>query len=106
MEKFVPYAKLSKKKKRELDARRRGTWGGLNPVTRKSPDPRAYNRKKVRRRGFDEPGAVPFLFGPAPESRERRSSPGINQTVLSGRKKAQRPSGFSPVFLLFKPDRR
>ena len=45
MEKFIPYEKLSKKKKRELDAKRRGTWGALNPVTRKSPDPRAYNRK-------------------------------------------------------------
>ena len=62
MEKFVPYAKLSKKKKRELDARKRGTWGGLNPVTRKSPDPRAYNRRKARRQGFDEPEPCLFFF--------------------------------------------
>ena len=63
MEKFIPYAKLSKKKKRELDARKRGTWGGLNPVTRKSPDPKAYNRRKARKQDFDESGAVPFFVG-------------------------------------------
>ena len=46
MEKFVPYEKLSRKKQRELDALRRGSWGGLNPVTRKPENPKAYNRKK------------------------------------------------------------
>ena len=48
MEKFIPYAKLSKKKKRELDKKARGTWGGLNPVTRVPPPPKAYNRRKAR----------------------------------------------------------
>ena len=36
MEKFIPYEKLSKKKKRELAKARRGTWGELSPVTRKA----------------------------------------------------------------------
>lgn len=49
MAKFVPYEKLSKKKKRELDALRRGSWNGVNPVTRRSENPKAYNRKKARR---------------------------------------------------------
>ena len=40
MEKFIPFEKLSKKKKRELMTKRRGTWGGLNPVTRKPPNPK------------------------------------------------------------------
>ena len=31
MEKFIPYEKLSKKKKRELDRKARGTWGGAEP---------------------------------------------------------------------------
>ena len=62
MEKFIPYAKLSKKKKRELDTRKRGSWGALNPVTRKSPDPRAYNRRKARKQDFDETDSVPFIF--------------------------------------------
>ena len=41
MEKFIAYEKLSKKKKRELDAKRRGSWGGVNPVTRKPENPKA-----------------------------------------------------------------
>ena len=41
MEKFIPYEKLSKKEKRRRDAMQRGTWGALNPVTRKSPNPKA-----------------------------------------------------------------
>lgn len=48
MEKFVPYEKLSKKEKRRMDALRRGTWQGVNPVTRKSENPKAYNRSKAR----------------------------------------------------------
>ena len=48
MEKFIPYEKLSKKKKRELDAQRRGSWHGVNPVTRKSENPKAYNRRKAQ----------------------------------------------------------
>jgi hypothetical protein len=48
MEKFVPYEKLSKKKKRELDAKRRGSWYGINPVTRKPENSKAYNRRKAR----------------------------------------------------------
>lgn len=59
MEKFIPYEKLSKKKRRELDRMRRGTWGALDPVTRKPENPRAYNRQKARKRSFD-PYAVPF----------------------------------------------
>ncbi len=49
MEKFVPYGKLSKKKRRELDAMKRGSWGGVNPVTRCSKKETAYDRKKLRK---------------------------------------------------------
>ncbi len=45
--KMIPYEKLSKKKKRELNLKQRGSWGAINPVTRKSPNPQAYNRKKA-----------------------------------------------------------
>ncbi|MBR2582336.1 MAG: hypothetical protein IKD61_02965 [Oscillospiraceae bacterium] len=44
---FVPYDKLSKKKKRALD-RARGGWGALSPVTRREENPKAYKRKKIR----------------------------------------------------------
>ena len=62
MEKFIPYAKLSKKKKRELDKARRGGWGALNPVTRRAENPKAYNRQKARRRSFEEQPGVPFVI--------------------------------------------
>ena len=48
MEKFIPYEKLSKKERRRLDQAKRQTWGGINPVTRKPENSRAYNRKKVK----------------------------------------------------------
>ena len=61
MEKFIPYDKLSKKEKRRRDAQRRGTWGALNPVIRKSPNPKAYNRKKTRK-WMDDPYSVSFAL--------------------------------------------
>ena len=62
MEKFIAYEKLSKKKQRELDSKKRKTWGALNPVTRKPENPRAYNRRKARRWEYDDPQTVPFVF--------------------------------------------
>ena len=47
MEKIIPYEKLSKKKKRELDAARRNVWA-ISPVTRKAENPKAYNRRKAQ----------------------------------------------------------
>ena len=61
MEKFIPYAKLSKKKKRELDAMRRGTWT-INPVTRKPANPRAYNRNKAQEWRNDDSFSVPCFY--------------------------------------------
>ncbi len=58
MEKFISYEKLSKKKKRELDAKRRGSWGGMSPVTRKPANPKAYNRAKARKWVKDDPDPV------------------------------------------------
>lgn len=62
MEKFVSYDKLSKKEKRKLDQAKRQTWGGLNPVTRKPENSKAYNRNKTRnwKREIHEP--VPGFF--------------------------------------------
>ena len=66
MEKFIPYEKLSKKKQRELDRKRRNTWGSLNPVTRNTANPKAYNRQKARKWNRDDyptvPSAFPALF--------------------------------------------
>ncbi len=60
MEKFIPFEKLSKKKQRELNAIRRKDWNGISPVTRKTENPKAYNRKR-HRTDFDF-DSVPFLF--------------------------------------------
>ncbi|MCQ2433982.1 MAG: hypothetical protein MJ062_01930 [Oscillospiraceae bacterium] len=46
MEKFVPYEKLSKKAKKEIDEQKRGDWDGVNPVTKIiEENPKAYKRK-------------------------------------------------------------
>ena len=60
MEKFIPYEKLSKKEKRELDAGRRTVWA-ISPVTRRPENPKAYNRKKAQKR-MDDPGSVLSIF--------------------------------------------
>lgn len=61
MEKYIPYEKLSKKEQKKLNARKRGTWGDVNPVTRKPISSRAYNRTKAQSWKRD-PGSVPFSF--------------------------------------------
>ena len=66
METYIPYEKLSKREKRRLDNQRRTTWGGLNPVTRKPENSRAYNRSKARNRNREyhetNSGALFSLF--------------------------------------------
>ena len=44
MNKFVPIEKRSKREQRELNARRRGSWNGVNPVTRVPMNSKAYRR--------------------------------------------------------------
>lgn len=54
-EKFVPKEKLSKRKKRELDLKKRGTWGEVNPVSRKVESKKRYNRQleKAKTKEYD-----------------------------------------------------
>ena len=60
MEKFVPYAKMSKKRRREADRAKRNTWGPLDPVTRVKKSGKIYDRKRARDRDNDRTG--PFLL--------------------------------------------
>ena len=60
MAKFIPKAKMSKKARKELAKQNRVTWE-MNPVTRKTENKKAYNRKKNSRERFDEPPGVFFL---------------------------------------------
>ena len=55
------YEKLSKKKKRELDAGKRAIWA-IIPVTRKSENPKAYNRKKAQKWTNDPDSVLSLLF--------------------------------------------
>lgn len=48
MTKFVPREKLSKKARRELNLKQRILWQ-INPITRRPPNPRVYDRNKIRR---------------------------------------------------------
>lgn len=77
MEKFIPFEKLSKKQKRERNAARRGSWGGLSPVTRRPENPKAYKRKKLRIEEEDESTRGFFApcggGGPAPGEERRRA---------------------------------
>lgn len=64
MEKFTPYEKLSKKKKRELDSLRRTVWE-VSPVTRRPENPKAYDRKKTQIRKYDDSDSASFFSLPA-----------------------------------------
>ena len=84
---FVPYEKLSKKKKRELDRAKRGDWGGISPVTRRAPDTKKYDRKKLRlpedgeERLFSAPEGEAGGAGDRRARRVTKQSP-FNGTVL------------------------
>ena len=54
-QRFIPLDKQSKRKQREYHAAHRKDWGGISPVTRKSPNPKAYNRRKSGQRYEHEP---------------------------------------------------
>jgi hypothetical protein len=40
---------MTKREIKEYYAAYRNTWGDIKPVTRTSPNPRAYNRNKMKR---------------------------------------------------------
>ncbi len=49
MKQAVPLNKQSKKAQREYHARQRGSWNGVNPVTKSVPSGKEYNRTKTKR---------------------------------------------------------
>jgi hypothetical protein len=60
MVRFIPYEKLPKKKQHELDRQKRGSWNGVNPITRKPEDSKVYNRKKAQSWKKDNSDALLF----------------------------------------------
>lgn len=63
MEKFVPYEKLSKAKKRELARKKRATWGSVNPVTRKVENKKHYKRKSRNFTDYSDGFGIFTYFG-------------------------------------------
>lgn len=61
MEKFILFEKLSKKEQKKRNAARRGSWYGLNPVTRKPENSKAYNRRKAQKWSEDS-GFCAFCY--------------------------------------------
>ena len=63
-QKYVPLEKRSKKQQKEFHAMQRKDWGNLNPVTKKLPNAKAYNRKKAERWRIDnESRGSAFFIG-------------------------------------------
>ena len=52
-EKFVPLEKRSKKEQKAYHAQQRGSWNGVNPVTRVVPNKKVYDRKRAKARRYD-----------------------------------------------------
>ena len=48
MNRMVPIRKQSKKAKKKYYTQQRGSWNGVNPVSRKVPNRKAYSRTKSR----------------------------------------------------------
>lgn len=86
MEKFIPYEKLSKKKKREFDRKRRVEWN-MNPVTRRPENPKAYKRRKTRL--LDDSSSGSFVYCRRPAERGDEHPP----AVLRERYKEKAPAG-------------
>ena len=49
MVQMVPLSKRSKKAQKEYHAKQRGSWYGLNPITRTVPSGKVYDRNRVKR---------------------------------------------------------
>jgi len=61
-QKYIPLDKRSKQEQREYHARQRKNWGELSPVTRKTANKKAYNRKKSERWHQHEPSFGFFIY--------------------------------------------
>ena len=45
----VPLNKRSKKARKEYHAKQRGSWYGVNPITRTVPSGKVYDRNRIKR---------------------------------------------------------
>jgi len=60
---YIPLEKKSKREQKMYHSLQRRDWGTLNPVTKKSENGKAYNRKKSKQRWREfEPKFGFFVF--------------------------------------------
>lgn len=48
MKQMIPLSKQSKRVQKEYHKKQRGSWCGLNPVTRTVPNKKAYDRNNAK----------------------------------------------------------
>lgn len=48
MKQFTPYDKRSKKDQKVHALKQRGSWNGINPITKITKKPNAYARSKIK----------------------------------------------------------
>lgn len=46
---FIPLEKRSKQAQKAFHAQHRGSWNGVNPVSRVAPDKKKYDRNRMKR---------------------------------------------------------
>ncbi|MCL2387595.1 MAG: hypothetical protein FWC89_08630 [Defluviitaleaceae bacterium] len=59
---YIPLEKQSKRKQKEYHALQRRDWGILTPITTKSENGKAYNRKKSKQRRYEYEPCLDFLL--------------------------------------------
>ena len=59
---FVPYEKMSKKAQKAANAKHRGSWNGINLVTRVPVNSRAYQRQKATQAARREANSLGSSF--------------------------------------------
>ena len=66
MKQMIPLEKQSKKARKAFYAQQRGSWYGVNPVTRRAANPKAYDRNQFKRadarRTDTDPIPHPYRF--------------------------------------------
>lgn len=62
MQKFIPFAKLSKKTQQEINKSRRKNWGNIDPTTKRPKNSKTYNRKKAQAWKDDFPTSELFYY--------------------------------------------
>ena len=61
MRKIIDLKKQSKKAQKAFHAQQRGSWNGLNPITRVVPNGKAYSRAKAKAEARKAAGRPFFL---------------------------------------------